>query len=120
MRIIEIKTTLFDECIADTLNNRKLLIKASFFFNREKELDKNICLFRSFASTNTRTDTQSVGKRERKVWYFGDLDRKNTYLNYNYILIQNTILLLVYQTHSLPKVNHKKKHVDQRHQPPET
>ena len=75
MRIVEIKTTLFDECIADTLNNRKLLIKAGFFFNREKELDKNICLFRSFASTNTRTDTQSVGKRERKVWYFGVLDR---------------------------------------------
>lgn len=39
MRIIEIKTTLFDECIADTPNNRKLLIKAGFFFNREKELD---------------------------------------------------------------------------------
>ena len=75
MRIVKIKTTLFDECIANTLNNRKLLIKAGFYFNREKKLDKNICLFRSFTSTNTRTGTQTVAKRERKVWYLRDLDR---------------------------------------------
>jgi hypothetical protein len=38
MRIIEIKTTLFDECIADTLNNRKLLIKAGFFLQPRERI----------------------------------------------------------------------------------
>jgi hypothetical protein len=96
MRIVKIKTNLFDECIADTLNNRKLLIKAGFYFYREKELDKNICLFRSFASMNTRTDTQSVAKRERKVWYFRDLDRSMWQYN---TLITTTIWLfkILYQ-----------------------
>ena len=36
MGIVKIKTTLFSVCIADTFNNRKLLIKAEFILQRDK------------------------------------------------------------------------------------
>ncbi len=66
MRIVDVKTTLFDVCIADTFNNTKLLIKARILLQPRKRIKQKHSLFRSFTSTNTRTDTQSAAKRKRK------------------------------------------------------
>ena len=62
--IFEMKATLFNEYVPDTLNSRKLLIKGRFDFKREKESDEKVYLFKSSVSMSTQADAKGVILRE--------------------------------------------------------
>ena len=68
--IFEMKATLFNGYVPDTLNSRKLLIKGRSDFKREKESDEKVYLFKSSVSMSTQADAKRVISREGKGWYF--------------------------------------------------
>ena len=90
--IFEMKATLFNGYVPDTLNSRKLLIKGRSDFKREKESDEKVYLFKSSVSMSTQTDAKRVISREWKGWYFWALWPLTPYLKLQYSYIQNSVL----------------------------
>ena len=93
--IFEMKTTLFNGYVPNTLNSRKLLIKGRSDFKREKESDEKVYLFKSSVSMSTQADAKRVISREGKGWSFSVATANFYTLSYNIVIFKILYCLLL-------------------------